>query len=82
MNQQDVDVVVKTEELKKAFHEHALVFSSVKTKAEKLKMIMSFYFQYSRLNTSVEMQELLEKLQHSANTVGDIIMLLINKNIQ
>ena len=81
MNQQDVDVVTKTEELKKSFL--ALVFliiTSVNTNTTKLKLIISFYFQYARQNTP-EMQELLEKLQLSANTVGDIIMLLINKNI-
>ena len=79
MNQKDV--VTKTEELKNSFL--ALVFliiTSVKTNPTKLKLIISFHFQYARQNTP-EMQELLEKLQHSANTVGDIIMLLINKNI-
>ena len=82
MNQQDVDVFAKTEELKKSFH--ALVFliiTSIKTNTTKLKLMIRFYFQYARQNTSVEMQELLEKLQHSANTVEEIIMILINRNI-
>ena len=80
-NPDEGNTVAKAHALQEAFH--SLVFfiiTAVKISATRFKMMINFSLQYARQNTP-DVRSLLDELQRDAQSVEDVIMFLINRNL-